>query len=499
MITQIHPSENVLNDIKLDAQNSKSTPSQNRQNRQNPNVFPTEAFPSAMREMIAETAKAGLVPESLAGMVALGILSAAVGGGINIRSLGDKTLNANLFILAIAKSGTGKGVTYSALSKPLTEANLEDLREWREYTLQRIQSDIESANNALKEEEKLISGGKIDKARHIEILSELAKLDDEKAKEPQILCGETTEQKLGMLVAGQPHEAIGNHSSEARGLVQIILGKFGGSSTATGETMYLAGYSGDSYSIERVGRANVTLSNPCISCLFMVQPDVIEQLTTTDSMTKSGFLPRFIMADVKAEMELEPEHPHVINHKTMQDWRDIVENVLETYRKREEKVTIEVQSGAREILRKNLNSVKGRAKKGGDLEDLTSYAARYGENLRKIALLLHIGEHASDAHNLEINEATANNACDIANWFFSESLSILRAGQLEKWQKLHARLGKILVTANGSETLRELKKNNSISEDDVQECVSRFPESLEIREIKNASGGRPSKQVHLIH
>ena len=451
-----------------------------------------------MRDMIVESAKAGLVPESLSGMVALGILSTAAGGGVNIRSRGESTLNANLYILAIAKSGTGKGVTYSSLSKPLTDHNLMLMDEWREYTAPRIQADIELTEAKLKAERTKVVKGSSSDSEYKKLHTSLAVLRDELTREPRLTVGETTEQKLGMLLAGQPHEALGNHSSEARGLIQIILGKFSGGSNATGETIYLEGYSGNTYSIERAGRPDITLKNPCLSCMLMVQPDVIKQLMGTDSMTMSGFMPRFIMADVKADIEHEPETPHIINHQSSSAWSQLIKTTLETYRHASTRITIEVQPSAQEVLRDNLNSVRTRGAAGGALEDLTSYVARYGENLRKIALLLHIAKHASKSHEHEVSEDTAHNACLLADWFFSESLDILKEGQFRRLDRLCTRLEKILTAAGGSETVRDLKRSHTLKEEEISELVNAFPERLEFHQTKGDNGGRPSEKVRMV-
>lgn len=488
----------ILNPVQPPASISRKDSRQNPQNLRNSQPFPSDAFPPAMREMIKEVALSSLVPESLAGMVALGVLSTAAGGGVNIRSRGEKTLNANLYILAIAKSGTGKGMTYSSIAKPLTDANRAQLEHWKSHTAPDIQADIELTEGRLKAEKGECMNSTKGDAKFKTLHMDLARLKESLANdEPRLIAGETTEQKLGMLISGQPHEAIGNHSAEARGLMQIILGKFSGKSNATGETIYLAGYSGDPYSIERAGRPDISLSNPCISCLFMIQPDIIKELMTKDSMSQSGFLPRFLMADVRADIEDEPETPHVITEGTSSAWEELIDATLDRYREAKEKITIEVNREAQAILRDDLNRVRSKGRTGAELDDLTSYVARYGENLRKIALLLHIGEHAETAHTHPVTEETARNACLVANWFFAESLGILRVNQIEKWHRLKTRLLEVVNAAGGQETIRQLRDRHTITEEEIEMITSMLPGDLEIVTEKKATG-RPSKQVRLI-
>jgi hypothetical protein len=84
-----------------------STSGENSRNSENL-LFPIESFPPVMKSIITESARASQVPDSLAGMVAMASVSTALGGGIIIESTHGRTLNGNLNILAVAKSGTSR-------------------------------------------------------------------------------------------------------------------------------------------------------------------------------------------------------------------------------------------------------------------------------------------------------------------------------------------------------------------------------------------------------
>jgi hypothetical protein len=328
-------------------------------------------------------------------------------------------------------------------------------------------------------------------------------IEDQMKLPPRLLVGETTEQALGIALAGQPHEAIGNFSAEARGLIQIILGKFGSGSDSTGETLYCAGYSGDAYSIERLGRANLCLNNPCLSVLFMLQPDSMRKLTTSDSMTLSGFLPRFLMAHVPVDFEDDTAEDRSVKHDTKENWSDLLNDLLDVYRKAQEKITVKVSEKASELLRDESNRVRRFGRNGASLERFSSYVARYGENLRKLHLVLHVAEYGTKAHTIEADEQTARNAIKIARWFFNEMLSLLKEGMMNKLQE---RLNKIISDISKIEdgkpkeiTLGVMSKSHTTTESDIKELQYFFPNTLEIAERRHAKGGRPTKVVKLIN
>ena len=489
----IHPAINELNQLESKV---NPTPVQNCQNRQN-SPFPVESFPPVMRSIIEESARASQVPDSMSGMVALSCISTAVGGGIQIESNNGRTLNGNLHMLVVAKSGTGKGSVYGAVTAPLTKYNSEMLDHWNSFVMPELTSDKILIENKMKMELKAINkGGSSDNYR--EMNRELASIEEQMKLPPKLLVGETTEQALGMALAGQPHEAVGNFNPEARGLVQIILGKFGKGSDSTGETLYLAGYSGDAYSIERTGRADLNLKKPCLSVLFMLQPDSMKKLTTSDSMTVSGFLPRFLMADVKADFEDDTAEDLSIKHSTAESWSELLNDLLNFYRESKEKVTVTISEKASELLRKESNRVLRQGKAGAPLERYSSYVARYGENLRKLHLILHLATHGTRAHTVEADEVTALNAIEVARWFFDESMSLLKAGQADRLQKSFEKVVKLIKEKDGEITMRDLSRSHSIEEEDIKELQDTFPGTLEIVELKPAGGGRPSHVLRII-
>ncbi|MGB2402017.1 MAG: DUF3987 domain-containing protein, partial [Akkermansiaceae bacterium] len=257
-----------------------STSSENSRNSENL-LFPTNCFPPTMRAMIEESSKASRVPHAMSGMVALASVSASIGGGICIESTNGRTLRGNLHILAVAKSGTGKGTSYSAVTAPLMEYNSEMLDYWRAQQVPELMSRKAQIEDKMKVVRKNISKGEGGVDEHLSLQKELTDIEHCLLSPPKLFVGETTEQALGIALTGQPNEAIANFNPEARGLVQIILGKFGSGGDSTGETIYCAGYSGDPYSIERAGRADLSLKNPCLSVLFMLQPDSMKKLTSS--------------------------------------------------------------------------------------------------------------------------------------------------------------------------------------------------------------------------
>lgn len=476
-------------------ENEINTSRQNCQNCQNSTPFPVDALPETLRKITLESSEACLVPPALSAMVSLGCLSTAIGGGLCIESTNGRTLNGNLFLLVVAKSGTGKGTTYSTIAKPILECNGDLKEQWKAVTRPDLMADHNIITEKLKAEKSNATkdGGSAEKYK--ELLRDQAVIEDQLEKPPTLLVGETTEQRLAMIISGQNLEAVGNHSAEARGIIKIILGRFGSGSDSTGETIYCAGYSGDSYSVERAGRADINMDHPCLSCLFMIQPDVMKSLTRSDAMSLSGFMPRFLMADVHADLEDDPEDDRAVSEETAQEWSKLIKEVIHHHHDSGWKTPVAITQEAGELLREESNRVKALGKNGARLERFHSYVARYGENLRKLHLVLHVAVHGKDTEDHPAGAETARQAIQIARWFFDESMLILMAGQAERQQKLFERLVKIIRGAGGEITLRDLTHSHTITEEDITELQEVFPDALEVVKVQPDGGGRPSTKI----
>ena len=113
-------------------------------------IEPTFITPHEMAAAICMTER---VPSALAGCCVLGILSASIGSGLQVKSGPDRKTRGNLYILGSAESGSGKSETFRHAARPFQKFESERLKEWRESTRPRLQADkdiLESEIIALK-------------------------------------------------------------------------------------------------------------------------------------------------------------------------------------------------------------------------------------------------------------------------------------------------------------------------------------------------------------
>lgn len=464
--------------------------------------FPLDCLPAAAGDMAREVSRSALVPEVLAGMNVIGLLSAAIGAGLEVHSGGDRRTRANVFLMPVAASGTGKGQSFGAIAEPFLQREAERLAEWQrvdrpqaradkavaEARLARLTTD---AKKPLKPEEK--AG----------LLSELAEIhgDIDRAErclhEPAWSTEQATKEAIESLFAISTRETLASLSAEARGAVDVLMGRY---REATDEGIFLAGYSGDPVKIHRKGSPPVVLAHPCLTVLWMLQPDKLRELLESAAMSESGMMPRFLIADTKAEPQEEPDERHCIPATVKSAWAELIHTLLDEYHEPDAKArVVQPEREATAMLRDFTNEIVQRRKRGGDLEDVSIYAARWAENAWRLAVVLHAAEHGEEAWRENLSAATADKALTMMRWFAAQQLRLLASGREDKLAKRLEKLREVLALKRDKLcNLSELERRHAFAAAEVQKLAAQFPGVLVIEKLSTGGSGRPPVVARLL-
>jgi len=252
--------------------------------------------------------------------------------------------------------------------------------------------------------------------------------------------------------------------------------------------------------VHRKSSLPVILSRPCLAVLWMIQPDKLREMLGKAALTDSGMMPRFLLCDTKAEPVDEPEHWPVIDEATTAGWSAVIRELARTFRARgKEPLTIKTASGVQAMLRDYHNELAAKRRTGGDLADVSSYAARWSENARRVAVVLHAAEHGASAPYEKLATETAENALKIVRWFSAQQLQVLAAGRHERRaSRLESLKAALSLYPEQRATLRDLERRNGIAKDEAASLARAFPAVLVLETVKPAGRGRPSETVRLV-
>jgi len=455
--------------------------------------FPLSSLPPLVEAFAREVCATALVPERLAGSCALGILSASIGPGLEVQSAPDRVTRANIYICVSADISTGKSAGCRHMAKPLFAFEQERARAWQENERADLRSrrgllevDIQATKKIYAKEHNIDAGEEL-KAYERE-LEEL----NQRLHEPCLVVQDITTEKLAVVLS-QNNETITSLSSDALSIVNILLGRYN-KLDRTDEAIYLSGYSSDPIRIARMSRESISLNSPCITALWLTQPDKLQSLLDERSLNEGGLIPRLLACHTYCEPQEIPEHPACISMATRKAYEGLIYSLLSRYRLAPESFVIQPTPEALQLLDAHYNAIVKRRR--GDLRDVAGHAGRWTEQAWRIAVCLHAGMHGSTAHEQPLALETAQRAITLADWFAVEQLHILQAGRTQRKYERFEKLQELLLRYyKGTATLRDLQLRNGFKVEEVRELVENFPGILTIETLK--TGGRPSETVSL--
>lgn len=462
--------------------------------------FPFDCLPKPLRRIVEEVSRTEQVHPILPAVCGLGIISAALGAGAEIQTEADATTRGNVFIMLVAASGVGKSKCLRRIAEPLYSYEKNEIQEWRSKDRPILEGKRSVIEVEIKKLNSLIGSKKGNTCRDQNI-SEMGRLKaellevEDKLIFPCMLTSDATKEALAHQLSHGKNEAIASISGEARGCVDVLCGRY---NKMTGEDIYTQGYSGDPSTIHRKGSATISLRRPCLTVLWLIQPDKARGLLTTESMTSSGLMARFLIVNCNAEPQLELEDRSAINDTIHQQWHNHISHLTRCFHASSTPVVVKTTPEVRKMFREYHNEIVHRRQPGGDLADVTEYAARWRENAWRLALILHAAKESHESDPYSLSTCTARNAIKLMRWFSNQQLQNLSTNRETKKAEFLDRVQTILSTKpDFTCTLRDMKDRHGILKQEIEALVAEHPDLLFIRQRKPDGAGRPSVVVSL--
>jgi hypothetical protein len=300
--------------------------------------FPIECLPPDMALMVRAVAEALGVPDALPAGMVMALTSGCIGKGLVLDwRPGKAPTPANLYVMLSAQSGTGKTECYKMIAAPFLAFERDMQEHWRKEVQPQLQADLRYAEGQLKKLDRKLAKDSTtqDEAEHCrsQMQFHLAKTEELKAKlhEPQLSIQDATVEKVAT-VMHQNDETILSVSSDARKLVDNLLGRYSANKNLADDGIYLSAFSGDDVKVDRQGREGVRLANPSLALLWALQPDALDMLLDQDSLQQGGFLARCLLAHTYAEPQYICAEARGLSDAMRIRWANFIYNLLTTYR-----------------------------------------------------------------------------------------------------------------------------------------------------------------------
>lgn len=463
--------------------------------------FPLDAFPRSFREPIEEVTRHYRVKELLPALCALVINSAAVGRGIMTQSNVRRTY-ANLYALVGAESGTGKSVVFDEFFAPLNELQIETLKEFNagqkpraDAELRMLKQEIQNLLKIKKDPKKFDFSEDNRHERLSELLQQQAVLEDKLQFASRLWCSDFTSEALAMLLASS-NEQMAVLSDEGGLALYNMLGRYT-KGEITDDILLCKAKTVNSHAVDRVSRTPIVLSQPCVSLLLLVQPDLLYKAFSNQRLLVGGFLARCLATDSKLEVQYENEETLPVADKViMGAWNRRIRKLVKNFRFATEVSCISVAPEVRVLSRKFQNEIVDRVRR--DLSDISAFALRWVERAWEISLNLHSGLHEVECCREVLTEETFSNAIRIVRFFINEQLAVLQAGRMQASDAVCERL-KEVFHRNGAApiTLRDLGRRHGVDRNEVISGVKNHPNIFGATIAHRVRGGVPSCLIFL--
>ena len=324
-------------------------------NRDEPNEaaepFPLHCLPPLVEAMAKEVCATERVPESLVGCCALGILSASIGAGLVVQSASNRVTRGNIYLLASAESGSGKSEAFRHMAKPFRQFEMDRIERWKEQDRPDAIAKRESTKGRYQErrcKRRPIRQRKHDGRHQARRSKEKFELEIEELERrldpPTLSCEDITSEKLADLLS-KNDEQLASLSPDALSIVNILLGRYN-KADRTDEALYLKAFSGDPCVIHRMSRDPISLESPCLTALWLTQPDKLQSLLDERSLNEGGLIPRILACHTNCEPREIGKNPPSISISVEKAYAGLIFSLLETYRLAHERFTIEPTSEA---------------------------------------------------------------------------------------------------------------------------------------------------------
>jgi hypothetical protein len=456
-------------------------------------AFPIERLPGAAQDVAREIARTRLLPTDLPGSLALVTAAAAIGKGLEL-DIPPHSTRANIFLLATARSGTGKSDCFRDITAPLVMAE-EQANDAHESTRHRKAAEVK----LLEAEMGKVKGHSEDSINKLANLSEKHEAAMKALLPPRIIIEDATEPAMKQAFATN-REQLALMSAEGGQVIANLLGRYGDTKGQTSDTVALKAFSGDPDSQLRQGTGETRLKSPCLTIALIVTPDKAREMFRNARFVEGGLMARFLVATSNARPKHDDGTQRRPDAQILDRWQETILDLVSTYRNAQAPAVIQCEPDALKVFRDYWNEEFVDC--FDELEGDAAFHTRHVEQAKRLSVTLHALKHGRNACRECLTTETATDALALVAWFIQNQESALADARHDKTKSLvenieaAAKEFGTLTERGRVVTIRNLKRR-SISDETAKTLAQAHPEKYAIE--KHQTTGRPSLRFVLLN
>ena len=428
---------------------------------------PIGAFPKVIRDVAKTYSAARNLPMELLCFCACGILSGAMGRVFKAKNAvsGGYTQTGNIFVLGVGESSTGKSASIRALFSNLERRVLREISQYEKELEIFKKSKTKLAQDKLNGKEGF---GFDDETADAPKLS----------KNPDFIVKNATSEAMIKAMEASGGE-IFSVCEEARDSIYIVAGNYRKQGDDT-ETLN-SGWCGEPIKHNRIVNGISSVPNPCISLLWMVQNDIIDNIVAKNkgSFIGSGFLGRFLYCRGAPKTVPASKENIPLDECAISRWENQLVKAYQI-RKRGMPLWFDTDKEAFEYFW-DFDAFNTRLM-NGKLRTQASLLGKARENAIGLAVIFAQAEGAT-----QITADIAKRACRVVSYSICVSVVLFSSGMLPEIEKDRAKMESMIRQNDGFyKKISFFDQYSSLRSERVEFIVHTFPSMYEI--VKKGKG-----------
>ncbi len=380
---------------------------------------PLDAFPKAVRDHIADTARAVQAPVDLCALSALTTLAAAAQRAALVRILPEFIEQLSLYGVGVARPSERKSAIHRAMTGPLYEWERQhrihnadrilDIARERRLTKSRIKS-FETALGRAKTA--------ADVHHWSEQIAALERAVPDEVVPVQLTVDDITIEQM-IVVLERQNKCIALLSDEAGTFQNMLLGRY----DSTGRSdldAWLKGYDGGRIQVERKKEDALTVvERPRITLGLFAQTGMLRDMATDTSLNQRGLIARICFIQAKSRVGSRELITAGANLDVKRRYSDALGAVLDLPVSDN---ALELEPDALAIWSDYYNAIERQLT--SRLEPIEELAGKHPARAARVAAIWHLVRYGARAFDHAIDATTMRAAVAVAEWLLGHQLAI---------------------------------------------------------------------------
>ncbi|WP_375748159.1 YfjI family protein [Vibrio sp. HN007] len=414
------------------------------------NVSPTISQSKKITAAYNEVVMATQAPEPMVYLTTLSAVAVAVQGILNAEMPTGKVVPTSIMALSIAGSGERKSSVENKLTKGIKSFYRDSQKR---YQKQRKEYEIRSELHERKTAQLKKSINQDDEDQVDEMLVRILQHEERAPKTPKLPLLTFEDSTSEALVSAMNEHTPNGYLGSSEGGV-LLNGRVMSRTPALNSI-----WSGDDVTVNRKSSESFTIIEPRLTMNVMVQPNVVEDYIkkTNGNVRGNGHLSRYLVCAPDSNCGFRYNHGINYSEDNLELFNDRIYELLSQAAELsdyKDKITVSLSDEAKKYWYAIANDIEDKMKPGGIYEYARDHASKLGENIVRLAALIHYFDESSQE---KISLDTLVEATELVAYFSDEFMKVFAcppkyktdAENLFRWFATYADSG-----------VRYIKRNN---------------------------------------